>query len=434
MIVLTAFSTGLSCALASFAQAKVGDDAKIYTEVKTAVECREKFAARGFNPPTLEDLKNKVCTAQNNTVTNYDELISKCDSLIKHNPKMPDYYLLRGKVRYYKSFAINLAMFSETLIVSESSYLAKISLGEITAEIKDFSDALTINSTVKLNNTDAASAHLFRGKIYTISAAKSYSKQNLKNALIDFDETIKLDEYELPPDNFRKEIYLLSKDGDLVGQDFARRIRENPSASSRIYLERSRYLSTIVEYKKALADVMRYANSSNSDKDITRLTFLTIIKYAGEAYKRKTISSAEDYLEKASVEIESKKPDEAFNDATEAIKRNPRLTSAHVIRARALVDKNKIDEGIAEANVALTQDADNVGALCVRGIGLAVKNDIKTLDDLSRAISLDPELAFLYNAFRIRAKIYTALGKTDSAAADMQKNDKFLRKLGEIQK
>jgi len=45
---------------------------------------------------------------------------------------------------------------------------------------------------------------------------------------------------------------------------------------------------------------------------------------------------------------------------------------------------------MAEANVALTQDPDNVEALCIRGLGLAIKNDVRTLDDLNRAIALDP--------------------------------------------
>ncbi len=446
MIMITAFGTILSCAVVSFGQTAVDisptetdGDAKIYMEVKAVIDCEEKFNARGLNPPTAEDLKDTVCTKLNNTATNFDDLLAKSDLLVKHNPKMADYYLLRGKVRYYKSFATGLAMFDETFIISSRGqsidWLAKISTADIAAEIKDFSDALTINPNVKLNDYRSAEAHRFRGKNYAISAAKNYSKQNLQNALVDFDEAGKLDEWVLPADDFRKQIYLISKDGDLVGQDFARRIKENPADAKSIYLERARYLSLIVEYNKALADVLRYANSSGADKDITQLTYLTIIKYAGNAYKNKHLDTAQDYLEKASLEIQfPANQDAAFNDATEAVKLNSLLTAAHIIRAKYLIDKGKTDEGIAEANVAIAQDADNVGALCIRGVGFAIKNDIKTIDDLNRAILLDPELASLYNAFGIRARVYTALGKTDLAAADMQKGTQLAQKIAEIKK
>jgi tetratricopeptide (TPR) repeat protein len=449
IIRLVVFGALLSWTATVFAQAKAGepnlsvDDTKLYTEVKTALA---KYEESLNGEATAADL-HQVALTLGSTVTDshakntnqFEDLLVKCDLLISHNPNLPDYYRLRGKARYYKSISNSPYIFIESVSLADPNFTARFSPAEIAAGIKDFSAALSFSAAAKLTGLDAADAYLFRGKLYAISAARSYSKEHLQEALTDFDESIKLDEYDPPPDGFRKGIYLISRDGDLVGQDFARRVRENPAAARQIYLERARYLSTIVEYSKVLADLLRYASSNETNdataKSIIALTYATLNKYAGDAYKRSTPASSQDYLEKASIEIQfSEKLDDAFNDATEAIKRNPLLTSAHVIRAKVLIERRKPDEAIAEANVALAQDADSVGALCIRGLGFAINNDMRTLADFDRAISLDPELAFLYNAFGNRAKVFSAFGKTDLAAADMLKNEQLARKLGEVRK
>ena len=218
---------------------------------------------------------------------------------------------------------------------------------------------------------------------------------------------------------------------------FAKLIKENPSEVSDIYLERASFFSKLIEHNKVVADLVRYTNSL-ADYDfltdqIVALKFKTLGNYstsAGIKLLSKNPSAQEfarTYLERALARAQMPEMvDYAFKDATEALTRNPALTAAHLIRAKILVEKRNTDEGIAEANVALAQDADNVGALSIRAVGYAIKNDFShSLDDLNRATALDPELASLYNAFGVRYQIYTALGKTDLAAADLQKAQKL---------
>ena len=87
-----------------------------------------------------------------------------------------------------------------------------------------------------------------------------------------------------------------------------------------------------------------------------------------------------------------------------------------------------------EANAALALEADNVSALSIRAMGYAIKNDFPhSLDDLNRAIALDPELASLYNAFGVRMQIYKIQGKTDLVAADLKKAQELANIVGKIQ-
>ncbi len=454
---LAAIGVIAGCTAAGFAQSSAtaktsGDDAKIYAEVKAAIEKHEKVID-GTYEPTAEEARESlraaadglsVLTGQKTDtnkppatapVNQFDQIIAKCDLLIKHDPNVPDYYRLRGKARYFKDNSAGIFMFTELYSLAESKFAAFFPSADIAAGIKDFSDSLSINPAAKLDDTDAANAHLFRGKLYAISASKSYSKQNLQNALLDFDEARKLDGWDPPSPALLKCVSVLSKDVDLVGQDFALQLKEDPTAASQIYLDRAAYLSIIVDYNKVLADLMRYASLPAASKAIIRLKYATLNTYAGDAYQRSNISTAQEYLEKAQLEAQfPDKQEAAFNDATAAQKLNPGLVSAYVIRAKYLVGSGKVDEGMAEAYQALMKEPDNVGALCIRGLGLAIKNNIACLDDFNKAIAIDPELAALYNAFGNRAKVYTALGKTELAAVDMQKGAQLAQTLAEIRK
>lgn len=228
----------------------------------------------------------------------------------------------------------------------------------------------------------------------------------------------------------------------IVLDKYTKLIKEDPSESSDIYLARAGFFSRLREYNRALADVMRYSNSVKdydflNDRIVgTKYATLKDYCFAAGIKVLNQNSTAREYLERA-LAREALTPeliDFTFVDAADALKRNPALTSAHLVRAKILIQKGKIDEGIAEANVALAQEADNVGALSIRAVGYAIKNDFpRSLADLNRAIALDPELAFLYNAFGVRMQIYTALGKTDLAAADMQKGQQLAKIVEHIQ-
>lgn len=428
------------------------DDAKMYAEVKAAIEKHEKVIDGTYVMTTAENNEAlrgaadglSVLTGQKTDtdkaanaapVNQFDQIIAKCDLLIKHDPRVPDYYRLRGKARYFKDNSAGIYMFTELSSLAEPKFAAFFSSADIAAGIKDFSDSLSVNPAAKLDNTDAADAHLFRGKLYVISASKNYSKQNLQHALLDFDEARKLDGWDPPSPALLKCVSSLSKDGDLVGQDFARQLKEDPTSAVQIYLDRAAYLSIVVDYTKVLADLMRYVRVPSADKTIIGLKYATLNKYAGDSYKRSSISTAQEYLEKAQLEAQFRdKQEAAFNDATAAQKLDPGLVSTYIIRSKFLVGSGKVDEGMAEAYQALMKDPDNVGALCIRGLGLAIKNNVASLDDFNRAIALDPELAFLYNAFGNRARIYPALGKADLAYADMQKAAQLSQTLAEIRK
>ena len=225
---------------------------------------------------------------------------------------------------------------------------------------------------------------------------------------------------------------------------YAKLIKENPSRSV-IYLARADFFGRLIDYNKMMADLMRYANI-NADSDYH---FLIEHNVAGQMklFEDYTIiaglkfldqkSTAREYLEQSLASAQIQVPeslDFALKDAAEALSRNPALTSAHLVRGKILIQKGKMDEGIAEANAALAQEADNVGALCIRAIGYAIKNDFShSLDDLNRAIALDPELASLYNAFGTRMQIYKSQGKNDLAAADLLKAQQLANIVGKIQ-
>lgn len=128
------------------------------------------------------------------------------------------------------------------------------------------------------------------------------------------------------------------------------------------------------------------------------------------------------FLEKLPGEGDKPKPaDYAANEASlkAAIVQDKTRVMPHRLLAQQYVQADRTADALASANAALAIDPKNVPSLCIRAIAYAKAKDwAKAETDLTLAINTYPELAYLCNAYGVRAIVRTQLGMPDKAKSD----------------
>jgi len=117
----------------------------------------------------------------------------------------------------------------------------------------------------------------------------------------------------------------------------------------------------------------------------------------------------------------------AIADFTQAIRINPKLAGAYILRGRALAEKNKAsNQAAADFSEAIRLDPDNAVAYNERGIVLHQLADYsRALEDYNRAIQLNPDFAAAYfnrgDTYYIRKEFNNAI---DDYTLSIQLNPK----------
>jgi tetratricopeptide (TPR) repeat protein len=108
--------------------------------------------------------------------------------------------------------------------------------------------------------------------------------------------------------------------------------------------------------------------------------------------------------------------DRAIADYTQAIRLDPNLAVAYILRGNAYSEKGNIDQDIADCTQAIRIDPNLTVAYYSRGNGYLLKRDYnRAIADYTQAIHLDPNFA---NVYSTRGYAYYNKGDYDRAIAD----------------
>lgn len=131
--------------------------------------------------------------------------------------------------------------------------------------------------------------------------------------------------------------------------------------------------------------------------------------------------SAETYYFRASAYEKTGAPEKALSDYSQAIQLNPNYVEALVNRGLLNAKSNKFTEAIADYSAALGNAPTQVQPMILNNRAFAEWKTgqlDKALEDLNKALSLNPNYPFAYNT---RAAIYQQTGQQDKAVADLNK-------------
>jgi tetratricopeptide (TPR) repeat protein len=108
--------------------------------------------------------------------------------------------------------------------------------------------------------------------------------------------------------------------------------------------------------------------------------------------------------------------DQAIDDASQAIHRNPKDANAYCARAGARLAKKQTKQAIADASRTIELDPENAEAYHIRGSARFLANEnVAALHDLSEAIGIDPAIS---DAYYVRGLIRLKRSAFQKAIAD----------------
>lgn len=325
--------------------------------VKTKDDENDRKTANGFAQRSLADLSKAI------------EL----------EPNGFAYYNARGKLflnfRFYKEAIVDF----EKSISIKPNEVAYSHLGLAKYYLDDKNAISEVNKAIQIAPT-FSEAYYIRGTI-------NRDLGRYKEAILDFDEAIKHNQYNAKYYNTRGMLYFRLQDGYSAVADFTRAIKEKNDYAMA-------YFNRAFTYKKYLYSVSTDANDNAIDK--IRLQrqkmledFSSAIKYKPNfdaAYVERGLINSTDMRNKSTPDTETiSRLNLALADFEQSIKYNPKNAEAYNGRASVYDDFGKKDLALA---------------------------------DYTKAIELDSELATAYMG---RMAIYCQMGKKELSIADEKK-------------
>lgn len=214
-----------------------------------------------FAQEQFDDSKGKILTAQRNTkdhiynylgliettIPRYDKAIEWLDSAIKVAPDNPSYWVNRGIARQgKKDNAGAVADYNQALVLDPENSLALHNMADLQTQLgnKDTSEKLIDASIEKNKNLPYPRAE---------RAYQRLQKGDLKGALEDYDEVVKLEPKN--PDNYINRGIVKEKLKDLPGAaiDFAKAI-ELDEKNQKAWMEHGNIMTKEKKWKEALED------------------------------------------------------------------------------------------------------------------------------------------------------------------------------------
>lgn len=337
-----------------------------------------------FQGPTIINYvfpQKKV--VQVNEPVSENQFIKDCTLQINAHPKKARYYVTRGEAyrsahdykKALNDFTMALTLEPSAEIYRERAWTYNM-LGEWQKAIEDCNQA--IQRDPKL--TDAY-----------ISRARSYCElQNWKKALEDSDIAIKLGPPH--PVAYINRALALSKTGrfDEALKDLNKGLLIDPTSYLALNM-RSKLFTDIGKYDKAIDDLS--AILAEKPNDFPRMA------------------------ERAELYVKNKQ----FEKGIEEAKRLMSMSDhpwGHRIMGRALIGMGKLQEGLAELELANKQTPNDDYVLTQLGIVHRLLKDYdKALRCFNQAIMLNPNFK---DAYVERAEVYAKMGETDLSRQDIE--------------
>lgn len=335
-----------------------------------------------FRGLALTDIALKTKDEDNDRKTAGDiaqRALADFSKAIELDPKNISYYNGRGKLILEFGFYKEAVSDFEKSISIEPNAVAYTELG-LAKYYLDEKDAIEqLNKAIKIA-PKFAEAYYVRGTI-------NRDEGRYKEAILDFDEAIRHNQYNAKYYNTRGMLYFRLQDGHMAVADFTRAIKEKNDYAMAYY-------NRAFAYKKFPYSVSTDSDDNAIDKiRLQRQKMLedlnSAIRYKPNfdaAYVERGLINSTDMRNKSTPDAETiARLNLAFADFEQAIKYNPKNAEAYNGRASVYDDLGKKELALA---------------------------------DYSKAIELDPTIATAYMG---RMAIYCDLGKKELSIADEKK-------------
>ena len=273
-------------------------------------------------------------------------------------------------------------------------------------------------------NTRFASTPRTRGR--TWCAAKSRQQQgDLKDAIADFEQGIRLDPKIARSFTFKAQCYLEAGESDKVLAELNEAIRRDANEVEAYVLRGHAW-----QQKGDASQALRAYNEAIRVAPRSAVAYIARAEYYGacedfdkaladanEAIRLDPI--AEAYITRAHVACCRGDLKTAVADLGEAIRLDPKDIRALLLRADCFLDRREFDKALKDVNEAIKLDGKNATALGMRGELLMLKGRTDlALADLNKSIEHDSKSVDAYVA---RAGIHVSKGELGQALADLDK-------------
>jgi tetratricopeptide (TPR) repeat protein len=249
-----------------------------------------------------------------------------------------------------------------------------------------------------------------------------------KNALLDANKAIKLDDKLSQPYHTRGLVYLELQNQPQKGvAEFTEAIKRNKLADGS-FCARGRAYLQLKEYEKAADDFTAAIglNQNNAMAYWARATIAYKDKDAAGAMRdldwaiEKAPKFALAYLDRGRVKhFLLRKPADALPDYEEALKLDGRLAGAYFGRALIKLERKDVEGAIGDLTKALQNNPNHVAALVERSYAFLQKKDFRTaLADARAAVKLDEKNASAWNNCAVA---HAGLKKFDEAIRNYTK-------------
>ena len=253
------------------------------------------------------------------------------------------------------------------------------------------------------------SAHVASSQKWTFAEAtqhglEAFTKRNYDEALIAFDQLIRLDPKDSEAHRWRGDVFLNKREYDKALSEYDEAIQLN-SKNGMAYNSRGAALIQKGEIDKAITD---FDEAIRLDPSIANGHFYKRHRAAAETLRHNPQNPKfTEAADRGSKAFKNRDFDQAISAFDEMIRLDPNHSEAHRWRGDASLNKHDYDKALSEYDEAIRLDPANGMAYCCRGAALTAKNEAENaIAAFDEAIRLDPGIAnqAFYQRYRTKAE------------------------------
>ena len=320
-------------------------------------------------------------------------------------------------------------LFGQVGIISAQTTNKLLERAKTSIEKKEYDQATKDLTAIIALEPNNAEAYAQRSRVY-------FLLNDLKNALVDAENAIKLNNKSVIALNIRGLVKVSQKDTDSALADFTNAINFDPNYA-KAYINRARIMRSRKEFDKAIADYT-LAIKADPKSGFAYLSRGNIYFYDKVDYTNaiadfsKAIDldskDKEAYVRRADAYLHSKDYQRSLSDANKALKIAPDFASAYFARGLVLAYQPKPDypASIADFTKAIELKDTNLMAEAYRNRAylhnLFDKDYVAAMSDATEAIKLNPNTT---NSYEERGFAETQLKKFADAEKDYRQATKM---------